>query len=177
MKSPRPTIAISRCLTGERVRYDGASKPASGLVAWLHTHFNLLPICPEVEIGMGVPRPPIQLMVIDGLLRAQAVHPPHTEVTLPLQQFGQRIAQLPIAALVLKSRSPSCGVGTTPHYSAATEWVLGHGVVTATLIEQAPQIPIIDELGLCNASQQQLFARRVWAHHRRSAHRDHKALT
>ena len=55
-------VGISSCLTGLRVRYDGNHKLNQGLLDALQQQFELLPICPEVEIGLGVPREPIRLV-------------------------------------------------------------------------------------------------------------------
>ena len=57
----KPVIGISSCLLGHRVRYDGGNKLQSSLVDWLGDEVEFVAICPEVAIGMGTPRPPIQL--------------------------------------------------------------------------------------------------------------------
>ena len=59
--SRKPVIAISSCLLGMQVRYDGAIKTMPDIVQHMQQHFELLAVCPEVEIGLGVPRPALQL--------------------------------------------------------------------------------------------------------------------
>ncbi|MDA3870317.1 MAG: DUF523 domain-containing protein, partial [Gammaproteobacteria bacterium] len=56
-----PKIGISRCLLGDPVRYDGQSKPRTTAIDQLADHFQLIAICPEVEAGLPIPRPPVQL--------------------------------------------------------------------------------------------------------------------
>jgi len=76
----KPRIGISRCLLGEDVRYDGSNKLSSA-VAHLTPFVEWIPVCPEVEVGMGVPREPIQLVrLADGVssghefVRLKGVH-------------------------------------------------------------------------------------------------------
>src|SRR4029077_1597068 len=73
-------VGISRCLLGDDVRYDGTNK-RSAAVAELSTYVEWVPVCPEVEVGMGVPREPIQLVAAgEGVgsagerVRLQGVH-------------------------------------------------------------------------------------------------------
>ena len=57
----KPKIGVSRCLLGDAVRYDGQSKPCTLVIDKLAEHFELTSICPEVEAGLPIPRPPVQL--------------------------------------------------------------------------------------------------------------------
>ncbi|MEE8482012.1 MAG: DUF523 domain-containing protein, partial [Acidiferrobacterales bacterium] len=108
--SPKISVAISACLLGEPVRYDGSDKLQSQLVNRLRQYFELMPLCPEVVIGMGVPRPPIQL-VFDGTgIRARSVEGTLHDVTDLLANLGREIAisRVELCGYVLKARSPSC---------------------------------------------------------------------
>ena len=58
----RPRVGISRCLLGDQVRYDGGHKYEPSLIETLGAHVEWVPVCPELEVGMGVPREPIQLV-------------------------------------------------------------------------------------------------------------------
>jgi uncharacterized protein YbbK (DUF523 family) len=123
----RPRVAISACLAGERVRYDGASRylPA---VSWLEEHLHLIPVCPEVGAGLTVPRPPVQLVAsnADSSPRAVGRDDPALDVTEALAGFARASlkelatteagvgAAGPLCGYLLKSRSPSCGLGSTP---------------------------------------------------------------
>lgn len=113
-------IAISSCLTGQRVRYDGDSKPLALPDAWHAANIHLLPICPEVAAGLGVPRPPVQLIATDdGGVCARGRDDPTLDVTDALRAQARRtlaeLAATPqLCGYVWKSRSPSCGLGSTP---------------------------------------------------------------
>lgn len=132
-------VAVSACLLGEPVRYDGASKPAAHLRAL--PGIRWLSVCPEVELGLGVPRPPIHLTAAGRLV---AVDGPadHTDAMRTLAEARVR-ALLAAGArgAVLKARSPSCGVGDAPH--GALEQ--GDGVFAATWRRLAPGRPLCSD--------------------------------
>ena len=113
----KPLVAISACLTGAAVRYDGSDKCQPGL-AWLRDEIELLPICPELEAGLGVPRPPVQLVQHSGGVRALGRDDSSLDVTDALTAAAQRssaqLRALPLCGYLWKSRSPSCGLGSTP---------------------------------------------------------------
>lgn len=119
----RAAVAVSACLTGEKVRYDGADKllPAYTI---LKTELTLLPICPEVGAGLTVPRPPVQLMQTNAGIRALGRDNQSLDVTEALQQFAETSLQQLISTHALcgylwKSRSPSCGLRSTPLFDAS----------------------------------------------------------
>jgi uncharacterized protein YbbK (DUF523 family) len=120
----RPRVAVSACLVGEPVRYDGASRylPA---VAWLAEHLQLVPVCPEVGAGLSVPRPPVQLVAAsaDSSPRALGRDDPSLDVTQALADFARTSAADlvgggALCGYLLKSRSPSCGLDSTPLFTA-----------------------------------------------------------
>src|SRR3546814_842407 len=114
LSNKRPRVGVSACLAGQRVRYDGDTRPAAAL-AHLKDQLELFLVCPEVAIGLGVPRPPIQLVELDGERRVTGVAAPHTDVTDALRAL---VEQLPddLCGFILKARSPSCATGSAPVY-------------------------------------------------------------
>lgn len=102
------TVLVSRCLLGAPCRYDGASRPCPA-VAELRGLFRFVPICPECDGGLPVPRPPCER-------RGDRVV---TKDGADLTAFYRRGAEIALAkaretgatVALLKSRSPSCGVG------------------------------------------------------------------
>ncbi|MBM3331553.1 DUF523 domain-containing protein [candidate division WOR-3 bacterium] len=105
----RPVVVVSRCLLGERCRYDGktVSSPA---VRRLGEMVSFVPVCPEMEIGLGVPRDPIRLVRTSGGVRLVQARTGR-DLTAKLRAFGQRfLAGLDVDAFLLKSHSPSCAV-------------------------------------------------------------------
>ena len=76
----KPCIAISACLAGEAVRYDGASKPLPD-TDFFERHFQLISVCPEVGAGLSVPRPPVQLVQTQQGVRALGRDDPSIDVS------------------------------------------------------------------------------------------------
>lgn len=121
MQFPRPSLAISRCLLGDPVRYDGATKPHSPTQA-LAACFTLVAVCPEVEAGMSTPRPPIDLVWIDAdwrvIDRASGVD--HTQRLRDLATRRLSVLRSACQGAVLKLRSPSCGLASAARYNGET---------------------------------------------------------
>jgi uncharacterized protein YbbK (DUF523 family) len=118
----RTAVAVSACLVGEKVRYDGTDKllPVHAL---LRKELNLIAVCPEVGAGLGVPRPPVQLIEIDGQIRARGRENRRLDVTAALQNFAAHSLQYllndhQLCGYLWKSRSPSCGFSSTPLFTA-----------------------------------------------------------
>jgi len=105
-------VAISACLLGQPVRYNGGHKHAPFCTQVLSQWFEFVPICPEVEIGMSVPREPIRLVMEEGRVRAK-------NVTDQSQDYTDKLAQLATAKIpeladvcgyIFMQKSPSCGL-------------------------------------------------------------------
>lgn len=112
----RPRLVLSRCLELEKVRYNG-ERIAYDLVRELEPFVDLVPICPEVEIGLGVPRDPIRLVTgADGIRLFQ----PSTgrDLTKEMEEFGWGFLSglPPVDGFLLKNRSPSCGISDVKVY-------------------------------------------------------------
>ena len=114
----RIRLAISSCLLGQEVRYDGGHKRDAYLVGTLGRYFEFVPVCPEVAIGLGVPRAPIRLVGRPGTARAVGRQDPSLDVTAKLAAYGRKMGRAldDVSGYVLKSRSPSCGIERVPVY-------------------------------------------------------------
>jgi uncharacterized protein YbbK (DUF523 family) len=112
---PPVVLVVSRCLLGERVRYDGGEKRLEWLLAAPRESVRVVPVCPETEAGLGVPREPIELRGprdgrrLVGLVTGRDVT---ARIREAMAARGAALADDPPEAFVLKSRSPSCGVGS-----------------------------------------------------------------
>ena len=159
----KPRVLVSACLLGERVRYDGDDRReplvADALSRWL----DYRPMCPEVGIGMPVPRPPIQVVSIAGIQHARAVAHPHEDASDALTRYAM---QLPadIDGILLKARSPSCGVGSTPLHdeNGKDTGRLTDGLVAARLAERFPALARSDEQALADTGQSLAFVTHCW---------------
>lgn len=156
-------IGVSACLLGEQVRYDGGHKRNQLLLDSLGARYELVPICPEVAAGLGVPRPPVALMVRGTEVRALGVEDLQLDVTLPLIEYGQQVAMgtMGLSGFVFKSRSPSCGLGTTPVRREDGSHYHGHGLFAQQLVTRLPELPVVDELLLQQAPLRRLFLQQV----------------
>lgn len=144
-------IGISSCLVGEAVRWDGRDKRQAWLDALRDGGAELVPICPEVEIGLGVPRPPMRLVVGTGVdadelrLRVFITEVDHTDA---MRAFAVRtLAALRTAGVdgyVLKSRSPSCGLSVAVESDGMAPGLFAAAILGAL----NDQIPIIEETEL-----------------------------
>ncbi|MFN2338139.1 MAG: DUF523 and DUF1722 domain-containing protein [Gammaproteobacteria bacterium] len=173
--SSRPIIGVSSCLLGQRVRYDGGHKREAFVVEDLATRFELLPICPEMAIGMGVPRPPLQLVLEADGIHARGVHDPDLDVTEQLLVFARQT--LPglsrLCGYVFKARSPSCGVGSTPVLVPGHPSREDSGLFAAALQAAFPHLPVEQEDRLRDPALRDLFLERVYACQQRQHSRLH----
>jgi uncharacterized protein YbbK (DUF523 family) len=148
-------VGVSSCLLGEAVRYDGGHKRDRLLIDTLGPLVEWVPVCPELEAGLGVPRPAMHLVRRAGeprLLEIDSGHD-HTEALsrLSAERVGE-LAGLQLAGYVLKARSPSCGVTGE------------RGLFAAALIDAVPGLPVEEEGRLQDASVLEAFLERMRAY-------------
>lgn len=165
----RPQLGVSACLMGERVRYDGGHKALDYARAVLDKHFDLIHICPEVAVGLGIPRPALQLNEGSDGLRVRGVDDPTRDVTDDLARCGQDVArQHPhLAGYLFKSRSPSCGLHAVPvHHAYGRASYTGRGGFADVLLREIPELPSIQEDELEDEATRESFFIRVYARYR-----------
>ena len=163
-------LGISRCLLGDEVRYDGGHKRDSFLVDVLGRYVEWVPVCPEVEAGMGTPREAIHLV---GDLRQPRVRTVKTEqdVTTMMVRFSERRVQelegLALSGYVFKKGSPSCGVERVPVFNEhGMPDQDGSGVFAHAFMERFPLIPVEEEGRLCDPVTRDNFIERLFSYHR-----------
>lgn len=152
----RPRVGVSACLLGAPVRYDGDHREAPAMTALLAAWLELVPLCPEVAIGMGVPRPPIQRVRLpDGGELVRGVHDPALEVSAALDRYAAEIAAGPaLHGYVFKARSPSCAPGSAPVFDAQDRLLgQGWGRYAGQLRAAWPLLPMCDEEALLTEQQ------------------------
>lgn len=156
----KPLVLVSSCLMGNKVRYDGQSKLHLGLFRQLLPFLQPLSVCPEAMAGLGIPRPPVQLIVSNRQVTATGRDDPSIDVTARLQQMAriQHNAHPLLAGALLQSRSPSCGVGSTPHFdSQGTQLYTGSGLFAHTLLAARPWLPTLEDTAFDSALQRNRF--------------------
>lgn len=152
----RARIGVSACLLGERVRYDGDHRRAPLLAALLPLVAEVVPLCPEVAIGMGVPRPTIQrVRLADGREVVRGVDDHALDVTRKLDDYAAQVAAAGVFhGYVFKARSPSCGPGNAPLFDEQDVQVgVAPGRYAGQLRQAFPGAPMCDEEALLTAGQ------------------------
>jgi uncharacterized protein YbbK (DUF523 family) len=162
-------IGISACLLGEKVRYDGGHKRDPLLMAIFGTDVEWVPVCPEVEMGMGTPREPVRLERDSSGVRMVSFNT-RVDYTAAMTDWArERITTLARAELdgyVLKSDSPSCGKERVKVFEAGAPLRNGTGLFAAALISSMPSLPVEDEARLRDPDAREQFLARVLEYHR-----------
>jgi len=171
-QTDRPNLLLSACIQGEEVRYNGGHKRNSWAAGVLTHHCQLLPICPEVDMGMGVPRPTIQVVVPEPQGAPQIIAKDgsnHSAQALRQQQaYREQLPWQMLDGMILQAKSPSCGLERVNQYNQAGELISHHGqgLFAAFFEQQAPALPKIDSGRLQNPELRQQFMVAVFAHQR-----------
>jgi len=160
-------VGVSSCLLGARVRFDGDHKHDPYLTEILGRYVEFVPVCPEVAIGLGVPREPIRLIGDAAQPRAVDAHDATLDFTDRLSAYGRRMARAlgDVSGYILKSKSPSCGLARVKVYGS--DGVRnGRGVYAAAFVEARPLVPVEEESRLGDLGLRENFIERVFAYHR-----------
>jgi len=160
-------LGVSACLLGQEVRYDGGHKRDAFLTDVLGAFVEWVPVCPEVEVGLGVPRPPIRLVGTPAAPRL-VVEKTGEDLTARMRRWASgRIGELEALGLhgyVLKRGSPSCGLVRVRVYGEdGTPGRVGRGVFAVALTKALPLLPVEEEGRLTDAGIRESFIERVFA--------------
>ena len=164
----KPKIAISACLMGLDVRFNGGHKESRLCSRTLTDYFDFIPVCPEVAIGLGVPRQPIRL--VSGADQPEAVgtldH--NLNVTQPLANYGRDMAgQLgDICGYIFMQNSPSCGLERVKVYHANGTRADsgGRGIYARAFCLLHPDLPVEEDGRLNDPVLRENFLTRVFAY-------------
>lgn len=164
----RIPVGISSCLIGEAVRFDGGHKRHSYIVNTLGKYFDFRSFCPEVTIGMGVPRKPIRLVRVGEDTRSVGVADPDFDVTDALDRCAdeQKVWQHNIYGYILKKGSPSCGMERVKRYRGDHPQGDGVGIYAARMMQNFPHLPVEEEGRLGDPVLRENFVQRVFAYRR-----------
>lgn len=158
------TIGISACLLGQNTRYDGGNRHEPLLVKVLSQSATLIPLCPEAECGLGIPREPMQLEGDPKNPRLMTVTT-RSDLTERMQAWcTQRLDALAgqaLCGLILKARSPSCGKRVAVHGAGDGEPAYSPGLFAGMIMERIPTLPIADEEELRDSSLLADFLARI----------------
>lgn len=165
MNQNRPCVAVSACLLGQRVRYDGRDKYTSLIAEELENYCHLLPVCPEVEIGLGVPRAKIQLTQVGTKIRVLQADDPSKDYSQALIDFSTSyVSQCSLSGMILQDKSPSCGINNTKVFSQSGDLIgLGSGLFATTIMELLPELVVIQASQLQTSADVEQFVNRLAA--------------
>jgi uncharacterized protein YbgA (DUF1722 family)/uncharacterized protein YbbK (DUF523 family) len=164
---PRPRLLCSRCLGFDACRYDGAGIPDE-LVRRLIPFVDFVPVCPEVEIGLGIPRRPVRLVRTasgTGMIQPSSGR----DLTGAMESFAASfLGRLgPVDGAILKSRSPSCGIADVSVYEGAAGGPLvagmESGLFARALKAMAADHPFETEGRLRDLGTRERFLTRIFA--------------
>lgn len=161
-------VGISACLLGERVRYDGGHKRDVFLTEVLAPHVEWVPVCPEVELGLGVPRLPITLARGAGGATRLVVEKTGEDLTDRMRAYAawraKGLASLDLDGYVLKGASPSCGLVRVRVYDDRGQAeAIGRGLFAEALADAMPLLPMEEEGRLARPSLRENFLERLFA--------------
>jgi uncharacterized protein YbbK (DUF523 family) len=166
----RIRIGISACLLGERVRWNGDHKREPFLVDTVGRLVEWVPVCPEMEIGLGTPRPPVRLEKAPakngGGTRLVEIES-RRDLTKKMDAYAARrvreLGALDLCGFVLKKDSPSCGLARVKVWSRSQATRTGRGRFAEALLAALPDLPVEDEERLRDPGVRRSFFERVLA--------------
>lgn len=177
----RIRIGISQCLLGAQVRWDGGHKRDGFLVETFGRYVDWVPVCPEVESGLPVPRETLRLVrspkggvTVNGVLVRLIFPRSGGDWTDEMAGWAAtRIRQLESERLdgyILKKDSPSCGMARVKVYGDTGPSVrTGRGIFAEALLSRFPDLPVEEEGRLNDPRLRENFVERVFAYHRLNA--------
>lgn len=169
---PKIRIGISSCLMGENVRFDSGHKKNAYVTGILNDYFDFSPFCPEVSIGLGIPRETIRLVNVDDETRCVGTKSADLDVTEKLYQSAddQKGWHAELSGYILKKDSPSCGMERVKLYKGIEKGQMaeksGIGLYAKRLMENFPHLPVEEEGRLGDAKLRENFIQRVYIYAR-----------
>ena len=162
----RPKIVISKCIEHDHCRYDGSMIP-SDFVKALMPYVDFIPVCAEMEIGLGVPRDTVRIVSVGG--ETKLIQPAtNLDVTDRMRDFSiQYLNSLPeVDGFILKFRSPSCGMKDIKVYSGTSKSGAiskASGFFGGAVVKLFADLAIEDEGRLRNFNIREHFLTKIYA--------------
>jgi len=161
-------VGISACLMGEEVRYNGGHKHSPLCTRDLSRYFEFVSVCPEVSIGLGIPRKPIRLVGNPADPDVVEVDNPEHHVTEPLKAFSrEKVEELgDLCGYIFIKGSPSCGLFRVKVYNdkGYPQEEMGRGVYARAVTDRYPLLPVEEAGRMQDAVLRENFITRVFAY-------------
>ncbi len=162
-------LAVSSCLLGNKVRYDGTAKTNNFLLKQLSKFCDFEGVCPE-DLAFGTPRPTIRIDISHerGNSKRRAINNANSEdvtdtLLLAVKHEIERLKRLPISGIILKSKSPSCGIDTCQYFCDGAVVDRGQGLFAAAIQSEFPTLPLVEETHLDNDDLRDNFLQHLFA--------------
>ena len=161
-------VGISSCLMGQKVRFDSGHKRNAYINNVLANYFEFTSYCPEVDIGLGIPREPIRLVEIDAQVRCVGTRNTDLDVTDALYESADKQIDWhqQLCGYILKKDSPSCGMERVRLYKGEIPERVGSGIYARRLMQNFPQLPVEEEGRLEDSLLRENFIQRVYIYSR-----------
>jgi uncharacterized protein YbgA (DUF1722 family)/uncharacterized protein YbbK (DUF523 family) len=166
------SLGISACLLGEKVRYDGGHRRDPFLTDTLGRYVQFVPVCPEVECGLGVPREAMRLVGSPDGPRLLTVRTGLDHTDRMLAWAARRVRELAgenLSGFIFKSKSPSCGMARVKVYPECAPGApvdRGVGIFARIFMAHFPLLPVEDEGRLHDPGKRENFIERLSAYQR-----------
>lgn len=162
----RPHVVVSRCIEFDHCRWNGMII-SSDVIKLLRPHVEFVDVCPEVAIGLGVPRDPIRVIDDDGTERLYQPATDRDVTDLMVDFTDEWLGALDaVDGFILKGRSPSCGITQVRVYKGRTDHTMhgkGTGFFARAVKNRFGALPIEDEGRLTNFRLRHHFLTHLWA--------------
>ncbi|MFG1499481.1 DUF523 and DUF1722 domain-containing protein [Halobacteriovorax sp. XZX-3] len=170
--SLRPKIAISSCLLGENIRYNGGHCREDWVYSELSKFVDFVPVCPEFEMGLGVPREEVHLFKVDKQsnevrLRSKFTKKDLTEEANQVyQNIHARIANEEINGHIFTRKSPTCGTDNVKTITLSDENYVtkSTGLYAQYIMDTMPTLPFIDSGRIKNLELRENFVKKIFSH-------------
>lgn len=161
-------VGISSCLLGEKVRFDSGHKKNQYIVNVLAQYFEFTSFCPEIDIGLGIPRETIRLIEVGDAIKCVGTKTADLDVTdkLTTSAHNQKKWHQQLSGYILKKDSPSCGMERVRVYKGTMPERKGVGIYANQLMTNFPYLPIEEEGRLGDPIIRENFIQRVFIYHR-----------
>ncbi|MCL9775743.1 YbgA family protein [Vibrio methylphosphonaticus] len=166
MEEQTITIGISSCLLGEKVRFDSGHKQSSYVNKELRDYFSFVSVCPEVGMGLPVPRPTIRLMSNEERISLVETKDATKDYTDGMLSFThKKVAELEsteMCGYIVCAKSPSCGMERVKVYTVGHAKANGVGLYTEHLMKKMPWLPVEEDGRLNDPVLKENFISRVF---------------
>ncbi|CCQ10898.1 COG1683: Uncharacterized conserved protein / FIG143828: Hypothetical protein YbgA [Pseudoalteromonas luteoviolacea B = ATCC 29581] len=161
-------IGISACLTGQQVRFDSGHKRSDFCMNELAKHVEYVPFCPEVAVGLPIPRPTIRQVRIGDVIKVCRPDGSN-DVADDLYKFGQSVASNHLSkfsGFIFCAKSPSCGMERVKVYNETATWTThdGVGVFAKAIMDADPLLPCEENGRLNDPHLRENFVMRIYVY-------------